>query len=181
MVPIFARRGIDDLTEADVIDMLWKKTGVLYEFAGFAGASIGLGTLNGPLIEHIAAFCGQCGIAFQLQDDLLGVVGDESQIGKAVGADIREGKKTVIVYRALQNANETQRAELLSILGNGEATHDQIERATTLLRDLDGIRYVHDLSRRYVTQALDNLANLPASPNKTLLEQWASYLIDRQF
>ncbi|MHB8625253.1 MAG: polyprenyl synthetase family protein [Aggregatilineales bacterium] len=177
----FARRGIDDLTEPDVIDMLWKKTGVLYEFAGYAGASIGLGTVNAPLVEQIGAFCGQCGIAFQLQDDLLGVVGDESQIGKAVGADIREGKKTMIVYQALQNANETQRAELLSILGNGDATSDQIARATSLLRDLDGIRYVHDLSRRYVTQALENLAELPPSPNKALLEQWADYLIDRQF
>ena len=176
----FAHREIADLSESDVIDMLWKKTGVLYEYAGRTGAAIGLGTMKSGAIDAIGAFCGKCGIAFQLQDDLLGVIGSEQQTGKAVGADIREGKKTVIVYRALQNASESQRAELLSVLGHPNATPDEIAKATRLLYDLDGIQYVQALGKQYVEEALDLINNLPASPNKILLEQWATYLVDRK-
>ncbi len=177
----YAKREIVALSEQLVVEMLWKKTGVLYEFAGKAGATIGLGSTDSPLIGDIATFCSKCGTAFQLQDDILGVVGSETQIGKSVGADIREGKKTVIVYRALQNADDAQRAELLSILGNLQATPMQVARATTLLRDLDGITYTQGLARRYVAEALENLRDVPPSPYKDLLQQWAEYIIDRQF
>ncbi len=176
----YAKKEIVSLTEPLVIEMLWKKTGVLYEFAGKAGATIGLGTSDSPLIAAIATFCSRCGTAFQLQDDILGVIGSEAQIGKAVGADIREGKKTLIVYHALQNANDAQRAELFSILGDLHATSEQVTHATDLLRDLDGIGYTQGLARRYVGEALEHLENVPASPYKDLLVQWAEYIIDRQ-
>jgi len=176
----FAHRDVASLSEADIVDMLWKKTGVLYEYAGRTGASIGLGRTADPQITALADFCGKCGIAFQLQDDLLGILGNEEKIGKAVGADIREGKKTVIVFQALRNATDAQRAELLGILGNARATADQIDRATTLLHDLDGVRYTQELAQRYVDEALASLITLPDSPSKALLEQWAAYLIDRQ-
>jgi geranylgeranyl diphosphate synthase type I len=175
----FAHREIAELSEADVIDMLWKKTGVLYEYAGRTGAAIGLGTMKAEAIDAIGAFCGKCGVAFQLQDDLLGVIGSEAQTGKAVGADIREGKKTVIVYRALQNASESQRAELFSVLGHPHATPYQIASVTKLLYDLDGIQYVQGLGKRYVEEALEKISSLPDTPNKALLEQWASYLVNR--
>jgi geranylgeranyl diphosphate synthase type I len=179
----FAKRGLRELAELDeatVIDMLWRKTGVLYEFAGKAGATIGLGRSDHPLVGEIAAFCSKAGIAFQLQDDLLGVIGDEAKTGKAVGADIREGKKTVIVLRALQNGTDAQRRELMSILGRGDSTQSDIARATDLLRELDGIGYTQQLADRYMSEALTHLAAVPDSPYKTLLQQWAMYVVGRQ-
>lgn len=175
----YAKREVMALSETLVVDMLWKKTGALYEFAGKAGAMIGLGTTSSPLIDDIAAFCSRSGTAFQLQDDVLGVIGSEAQIGKAVGADIREGKKTLIVYRALQNANDAQRTELLGTLGNLQATPEQVARATQLLIELDGIRYTQELAQRYIDEALEHLARVPSSQNRDLLQQWAEYLIDR--
>lgn len=175
----FARRGLMDVTEAQVVDMLWKKTGVLYEFAGKAGATIGLGTAESPLVGAIAAFCSKAGTAFQLQDDLLGVIGDERQTGKAVGADIREGKKTVIVLRALQNATDVQRAELLGILGRTDASEAQVTRAINLLRDLGGVDYTAQLAARYMAEAQAHLALVPESPYKDLLQQWAEYVVGR--
>jgi geranylgeranyl diphosphate synthase type I len=177
----YAKREVVALSEQLVVEMLRKKTGVLYEFAGRAGATIGLNDPTGsaPLIEDIAQFCSVCGTAFQLQDDILGVVGSTAQTGKPVGADIREGKKTVIVYHALLHANDAQRKELLSIIGNLNATSDEVARATALLRDLGGIDYTQDLATRMVSEGLQRLEKLPASPYKDLLHQWAEYLIDR--
>lgn len=176
----YAHRALLDVSEEQVVQMLWKKTGVLYEFAGKAGATIGLGTQDSPLIDEIAAFCSKAGTAFQLQDDLLGVVGDERQTGKAVGADIREGKKTVIVLKALQNATDAQKAELLGVLGRHDATADQVLRGIELLQELGGVDYTASLANRYIEEAFAHLDAVPESSYKTLLRQWAEYVVGRQ-
>lgn len=169
------------LTEKDVIEMLRKKTGVLYEFAGRAGATIGLNDATGsaPEIGRIARFCEQCGTAFQMQDDILGVIGDPAQTGKPVGADIREGKKTLIVFRALRNADDDQRREMMQVIGNPLATPDDIARVTRLLHDLDGIGYTQRLAGGMVDDALENLNALPPSRHRDLLQTWAEYLVAR--
>jgi geranylgeranyl diphosphate synthase type I len=179
----YSRRPVGAITEALVLDMLWKKTGALYEFAGRAGAAIGLGdaTLTDPLITDIASFCSRCGTAFQLQDDILGIVGDETRLGKPVGSDLREGKTTVIILKAFQEANPTQKEQLKAVLGNPNATEEAIGQVTDLLHDLGGISYTQELARRYVQEAIPRLDRLPPSHYKDLLVQWAEYLIEREF
>jgi len=179
----FSKQPIDAISEELVLDMLWKKTGALYEFAGQSGAAIGLGdvTLRAPEVRNIAAFCGKCGTAFQLQDDILGVVGDELKLGKPVGSDIREGKRTTITLQAFREANPGQRARLQSILGNPQATEADIKTATGLLRQLGGIEYTQNLARGYLEEAIPLLDSLPQSEYKDLLFQWADYLVERKF
>lgn len=178
----YAKREGVTLSEDLVVEMLRKKTGILYEFAGRAGAMIGLGDATGkdPRVGYIAQFCSLGGTAFQLQDDILGVIGDAKQTGKPVGADIREGKKTLIVYHALMNANEPQRRELMSTIGNAAATESQVAQATTLLRDLGGIDYTQQLATRMVEDGLNQLSKIAPSQYRDLLSNWAEYLIDRQ-
>ncbi len=180
---LFSKQPLNAISEELVLDMLWKKTGALYEFAGQSGAAIGLGdvTLQAPEVRNIAAFCGKCGIAFQLQDDILGIVGDESKLGKPVGSDIREGKRTTITLQAFREASPTQLDRLKSILGNPKATDNEIKVASDLLRELGGIEYTQNLARRYLEEALPLLSPLPQSEYKDLLTQWAEYLVERKF
>lgn len=172
-----------ELTEDIVIDMLWKKTGVLYEYAGRAGAAVGLDDANPdiPEVKAIAKFCSLCGTAFQIQDDILGVVGDAQQLGKPVGSDIREGKYTVLVLKALESANDSQRQTILQSLGDGAASDTAVQDVTSVLRDLGVIQHAQNISRRYVDEAVDYLQSVPDSDYKTLLGYWAEYLIDREF
>ncbi len=178
----YAKREVVALSENLVVEMLRKKTGVLYEFAGRAGATIGLNDAEGesPLIHNIAEFCSRCGTAFQLQDDILGVIGQTAQTGKPVGADIREGKKTLIVYHALLNATDAQKHELLSTIGNLNVTAEQVNDTIKLLRDLGGIDYTQSVADSMVSEAITHLQSVPNSPHRDLLHQWAEYLIDRQ-
>ena len=171
------------LTEDIVIDMLWKKTGVLYEYAGRAGAAMGLGDANPdiPVVKAIAKFCSLCGTAFQIQDDILGIVGDAKQLGKPVGSDIREGKYTVLTLKALDMADDSQRQTILQTLGDDSATDESIADVTQILRDLEVIRYAQEISRKYVDEAVEHLQTVPDSEYKTLLGHWAQYLIDREF
>ncbi len=179
----YAQLSMDRLNEDAILEMLWLKTGILYEFAAAAGAMIGLGT---PDVEHetvrsIGRFASECGTAFQLQDDILGLVGDETKLGKPIGSDIREGKGTVIVCHALTQANASQRETLAAVLGNHEASDDDVRRAMGLLRDLGGVEYTNDLAKRAIERATPHLDVLPPSSYKDLLLSWAEYMTERLF
>lgn len=179
----YPKRPINSLSQEQILDMLWKKTGVLYEFSGKSGAMLGLNTLNTdhPLVHAISTFAGKCGTAFQLQDDILGIIGDEKMLGKPVGSDIREGKRTVILYKAFENANSKQRSQLIDILGNEQASDQDITRAKRLMQELGGIEYTKELARSYVRDSLIHLQKVPQSRYKDLLSLWAEYMIEREF
>jgi geranylgeranyl diphosphate synthase type I len=179
----FSKRPIDSLDEELILDMLWKKTGVLYEFSGKAGAMIGLNTDDPEhkLVAAILNFAGKCGIAFQLQDDILGILGDEETLGKPVGSDIREGKRTTIVYHSFKNANPSQRDFLLSVLGNAQAKKADVQKSIEVLIDLGGIEYTAKLAKSYIQEAQSYLDKLPNSKYKQLLGMWADYMIERSF
>ena len=171
------------LSEAQVLDMLWKKTGALYEFAGRAGAAIALNEVSPEAseIQAIARFGSLCGIAFQIQDDILGIVGDGEQLGKPVGSDIREGKTTLLTLKALQVADEQQRLRIQETLKAGAPSPDDIADLAALFRDLGVIEYAQTLSHRYVQEALERLETLQDNEYRRLLALWAQYLIDRDF
>ena len=171
------------LDESMIVAMLWRKTGVLYEFAGRVGAAIGLGDANPdiPVVNAIKTFCSHAGTAFQIQDDILGIVGDEAQLGKPVGSDIREGKRTLITLKALEVANDSAKQMLQNTLGNPNASPDDIQGVTNLMRELGAIAYTQSLAQHYIEEALENLATVPDSKYKALLQLWAEYLIEREF
>jgi geranylgeranyl diphosphate synthase type I len=163
--------------------MLWRKTGALYEFAGKAGAMIGIGTKDetNELVKSISQFTGRCGTAFQLQDDILGVVGDTKKLGKPVGSDIREGKRTLIAYHAFTHADEVQKRSMSRILGNENASAEEVGEIVDILKGLGSIEYTRALADSYVNEAKEQIETIPGSRYKDLLLMWAEYMIRREF
>jgi len=179
----YSRLPVERLTFEQVENMLWKKTGALYEFCGEAGACIGLDCpdLKHPMAVALGRFCSECGTAFQLQDDILGIVGNEKTLGKPVGGDIREGKRTLIVLHAFQHADQTQRKFMLKTLGNPQASAEDVAEIKLLFTQLGSIAYTAHLARQRVDHALQNLAQIPPSPYRDLLQDWAEFMIEREF
>jgi geranylgeranyl diphosphate synthase type I len=180
---LFAQRKITALTENEIIRMLELKTGVLYEFAGIAGASIGLGqtAAENDLIRSIGRFSRRCGIAFQLQDDVLGIIGDEKLLGKPVGSDIREGKRTIIVLHAYEQAGAAERRLLEKRLGDPAISDQDLQKIKEILIEYNGIEYTRSLAESIITDAIRELDPLPNSRYKDLLLTWARYIVDREF
>ena len=180
---LFAKRPIGELQEAEILEMLELKTGVLYQFAGMAGAAIGLAQppTGNELIQGIGRFTRRCGTAFQLQDDILGITGNEQVLGKAVGSDIREGKRTLIVLHAYHEADITDREFLETWLGNPAAGPAEIGRINRILIDNGGIEYTRTLAAEIVAAAVDELKPLTDSHYKELLLTWARYVVERDF
>jgi geranylgeranyl diphosphate synthase type I len=171
------------LSESEVIEMLRLKTGVLYSFAAMAGAMLGRNTCDAedPVVHALTEFAGRCGIAFQLQDDILGIVGDEEDLGKPVGSDIREGKRTTIFLHAFANSSPDEKRLLTEVVGNRSAPLSDIMKVQKLLEEKGSIEHTARRAQSYLDQALPILNEIPDSPYRDLLEAWAHYMIEREF
>jgi len=170
-----------EVTAEQIEEMLWKKTGVLYRFCAKTGAMLGLNTTdeNHPWVSALADFAGNCGIAFQLQDDILGVTGDPAVTGKPVGNDIREGKQTTVLLHGWANANQSEREIISSVLGNSNASENSIQEAISILENRGGIETTKNRADGIIKSLYNKLDVLPQTHYKTLLRTWADYLVKR--
>ncbi len=179
----FAGQSPEQLAEAEVLEMLRLKTGVLMEFAAVTGACLGNGRPpeDNPLASRLGEFAWRCGVAFQLQDDILGIVGDEKQLGKPVGSDIREGKRTVILLHALAQASPVERGRLLAAFGNPTLAATELAWVQNCLEQLGSISYARQLAEAQLASAHHALAKVPASPSRDWLAAWADFMVKREF
>jgi geranylgeranyl diphosphate synthase type I len=173
----------DSLTEDDILHMLSCKTAALLEYSAWAGATIGMGGRpdRDDVAGKLGRFASMCGIAFQLQDDLLGLTADEAMLGKPVGSDLREGKRTLIIYRALANLGAKERKELLATLGKSRASQGEVQRALSLIEQSGATDGIRSLANSYISQALAVLDAVPQSNYTELLRSWASFMLAREY
>lgn len=179
----YACAPVEEISRQQVLEMLTKKTGALLEFAAWCGATIGLAGRPDPedLAGRLGRFASLCGTAFQLRDDILGLTADEARLGKPVGSDIREGKRTLIVHEALAQASGSERAAILKVLGNPAATARELEQSSAAIRSSGALSSVETLASSLISQAYAILEGLPDTPQRKLLNSWASYLLARQY
>ena len=128
----------NDVTEAEYIEMIRLKTSVLLACAVKIGAILA----DAPKedVDNLYKFGEQLGLAFQLQDDLLDVYGDEKVFGKAIGGDITSNKKTYMLINAVNRANPEQKAELMRWIEATDFNREEKVKAVTRLYDEIGIR-----------------------------------------
>lgn len=189
----YSKLPISEMTIEKITNMLWEKTGSLYRFCGLAGAMIGKGTddLKDPSVTAMADFAAECGLAFQIQDDILGITGKEEQLGKPSGSDLREGKRTLLILWAYNHCSPEEKEKIDRILGNSKASVEEVEEAVQLIRDTGAIDFAADMARKHieggtiddkeVKGARASLEKVENSQYKDLLNEWANYLITRKF
>ncbi|HEY1064085.1 MAG TPA: polyprenyl synthetase family protein [Candidatus Saccharimonadales bacterium] len=114
-------------------------------------------------LELLINFANQHGIAFQLQDDLLGMFGDERKTGKPAVSDLREGKRTILISQTLKRASPAARRQLLTMLGNDAVDEAMLKRAQTIVVDSGAREYVDRLAHEYTNQSLTHLAKTTMS------------------
>jgi len=169
----------NEFSEEDVIRLLRCKTGALTGLATEAGAIAGGG--QDDEILTLGSFGETIGIAFQIIDDVLNVVGEEKNYGKEIGGDIREGKKTVMAANLLKNATETDRKIFLRLLGKKTIRRVEIKRAVDLYKKYGSIDYAKARSKFYLKEAIQILNNLPKSESRENLELIAKFLVSRNY
>lgn len=177
----FETRPFEEITVEDITHMQYLKTGVLFEFACMTGARIAMGKMDDPLIDLIREYAKLSGTAFQIQDDIIGLVGDAEKVGKPIGSDIIEGKRTLIAVHAVTNADENQKEVLINTLGNENASTDEIERCLQTMKDIGSIDYAYALAVDMAKKAAELTSNLPENDSTNLLTIFAKHMIERKF
>ena len=163
-----------DVTKDEYMNMIYKKTGALITGATTAGAIIG-GASNIQK-QALDTYGRKLGLAFQIQDDYIDLTGDES-IGKPVGSDLVEGKKTLMVVYALEKANPEDHERLVELLSKGDESI--IPEAMDILNKYGAINYARSVAYDCVIEAKEALVVIPNSDAKDSLMKLADFVFTR--
>jgi octaprenyl-diphosphate synthase len=174
----FRHRGRTDLDLETYEQIVQGKTAALFRWCGRAGARCGGGSESE--VRALGRYGQHVGVAFQIRDDVLDLTGDPATLGKAVGADLTEGKLTLPVLLALQARPGL--AGLLEELPGaccraGAAAAAAVARA---LRDTGAMAAAEDRMRRELHEARRCLAGLPPSPSTVALAAVADVIGSRE-
>ena len=136
---------------------------------------------NKDFLDSLSKYAIPVGIAFQIQDDIIGVFGDEKKIGKPVGADIREGKKTLLFAKALEEANDVQKQTLNDALGNEDINIDDIDRVRGIIIKTRSLEFSKNKAKELIEDAKKSLNDLEISTeNKKFLNDLADFVVRRK-
>ncbi len=167
-------RGNLNLSEADYFAMIDGKTAALIDACGRLGAEYAGATP--ALADRLAAFGRNLGRAFQVADDLLDLTGNEATTGKTLGTDLAQRKLTLPLIDCLNRLPTKEAESLRSHLRDAEIDSDRVHDAMTRTGSLV---YAQKKAEDFARKAKQELAGLPASDCKTILEQLSDWSIRR--
>ncbi len=167
-----------EVSEEDYLRMIGLKTATLFKACAEIGAIIGGGTPEAA--DLLGGYAYNLGLAFQLVDDCLGLTSREEELGKPVGSDIREGKKTLIVINAYKKASPSEREAIKRVLGNREASVEELEEVKKVLERLGSIEYTLSEARRHAERARGLLEAFQSSDAREALMSLAEYVVERR-
>ena len=142
-------------TEVEYITMVGKKTAALFDVSCAMGA---ICATNKPKdISNLSAFGRNLGIAFQITDDLIGVMGDPKVTKKPVGNDLREGKKSLPILMAIKLAKDNEKKIILKAFGNTKVSKKDLNRAVEVIRSLGIEEKVRNQALKYAEKSEKSL------------------------
>ena len=169
-------RGNFDLTEAEYLSIIEAKTAELCACccrlgAHYAGASV-------TVEDALDRYGRNLGIAFQIADDMLDLVGDEESMGKSLGTDLEKQKLTLPLIRLQAQSTPAERAEIRELLSStNRADRSQIK---LWLERGDALAYARDMAVAYADQARAETEHLPAGEARDVLVALSELVVSRQ-
>jgi len=178
---IWWHNGKKKPTVAEYLQMCAYKTGTLARLSARLSALFAGGTSE--QVEALSKFAESIGVAFQIQDDILNLVGARLAETKGqYGEDIHEGKRTLMVLHCLDTASAEDAKRLEDILNAHPTDQVVINEAIAIIEKYDSITYARNYARNMIREAWEQVQQvLPASVAKDKLKAFADFLVDREF
>jgi octaprenyl-diphosphate synthase len=164
-----------ELDEETYFEIITRKTAVLCAACCLLGAK--MAGAPDDMVKRLEVYGRSLGIAFQIQDDILDIVGDASTVGKTLGIDIEKGKLTLPMIHFLRTAPREHRTLLRTLLESRDA--DKAEKIRNLILPSKSIQYARDAARGHVDRARSAIAELPESDARGVLDTMAEFVISR--
>ncbi len=186
-------RATVSMTEAEVFQLQLKRSGLTSEAdytriitqktASFMSACCRIGALLGELShEHAEALTRyglDIGIAFQISDDALDFDADQDRLGKAIGADLREGKRTLPLIAMLERVPPTEAERVRALLRRRTLETAEIEDIRRLVLQAEGVEYARARAQSFARAAKADLEKFAPSEERETLSLVADFVVDR--
>ena len=171
-----AWQGDFELSEQDYLRMITEKTA---ELCG-VGCRIGalLSGASEEVVQQFETYGRNLGVAFQIIDDVLDIVGQHDQMGKTLGTDLLNQKPTLAVIHCLENLPEDQTKQLVQFLQDPAATSHQLQ---VYLAETGSIEYARLRARKHAQAAIDFAASLESNECSQALVSLADFVQQRSF
>jgi len=167
------------VTLEEYFEMIDKKTAELFSVACHVGAILGRGTKE--QLDTMRIYGKKLGRAFQIQDDLLDVISEEVILGKDIGSDLEENKKTFLVVHAFENANNEQKQKLNNILNKNSITADDVKNVIALFKQTNTITAARNIIDECLEDAKKALLPLPDNSARQYLSDLLDIIAKRNF
>jgi len=154
-------------TQKDYITMIGKKTAALFDVSCAMGAICASNKAKD--VSNLSTFGRNLGIAFQITDDLIGVMGDPKITKKPVGNDLREGKKSLPILMAIKLAKGNDKKIILKAFGNSKIARKDLNKAVDVIRSLGIEENVRKQALKYAEKAEKSLAKYSGSAKAELI------------
>jgi octaprenyl-diphosphate synthase len=161
------RLGRIDISEADYMELVDRKTASLFRICARLGAMTGGASEADE--TRMGEFAWNLGIAFQLVDDVLDFTSREKILGKPVGNDLREGKVTLPMVYALQDATAAEREKVATVLREQEYKSVRFDEITAILRRYNGVERAMERAQHFTERARTMINEFPDSPYQRAL------------
>jgi geranylgeranyl diphosphate synthase type I len=162
----------NDVDESEYLEMVRKKTGVLYAAAAGIGAVLAGG--SAVQVKALYTFGLNIGIAFQIQDDLIDLLTSAEESGKDQASDLREGKQTLLMIKAREKGLDLRKYQKV-------LTPAEIKAAIQELTDSGVIDDVKSIASGLVAESNKHLSVLPASKERQLLMEIGEFFVTRRY
>jgi octaprenyl-diphosphate synthase len=186
-------RATVSMTEAEVFQLERKRGGVTSEAdyvriitqktASFISACCRIGGLLGGVpavqLDALTRYGLDIGVAFQISDDSLDFVADQARLGKVIGADLREGKRTLPLIAMLERAKPAQADRVRGLLQEHALGPAEIDEIRRLVLEYDGVDYARTRAHAYARAAKRDLEAFPPSEERDVLSLVADFVVDR--
>ena len=165
----------DGWSEREYEEMIRLKTSTLLSAPCASGAIVG--GADDEQVALASRFGEAVGMAYQVQDDALDLVGDESLLGKPVLTDLRGGKKSVVLMHCADRCSDEDRGFIFGLMNRtGRYETDEVARLKALIENTGSLEYARGKVLRYTDQAKEALEPVPESRAKSLREELTGYL-----
>src|SRR5262245_37957025 len=180
----WVRDNCCDITDEDYLRMVLKKT-CWYSFIHPCRIGALIATNDGIDLDRFNRFGCFLGTAFQIQDDLLNLTGDEKRYGKEIGGDLLEGKRTLMLIHLLRQLNTSETSRVTAYLGQARAARSLRETRwiLDLMRSRGSLDHARKVARQLAGATLFEFTqafrDVPESDEKSFLNQIVSYMVSR--
>lgn len=140
-------------TESQVLSMYENKT-ARYTFESPMHIGGILAGASDKILHQYSEYALSLGVAFQLQDDMLGVYGNEKKTGKSNGSDIAEGKMTLLAVKAEELGTRSEKRELRNLLGKQGITEHEIQRVREIFERSGSVEYVREKTAHFLEKGI---------------------------